>query len=528
MSKSSSQSISLSRLSLIIGILGLLILAGGVGFNHLKDFKDLTELMRVLGSILLGIALAGYITARRQAIYGFSQSRQARFGSQAVILSLSFIGIVALLNYLGMRHPLRLDLTENKSFTLSAQTSRILKNLKEPVKATAFYKVTNPMRQEMVNLLETYRDQAGGKLKIEFVDPERQPGIALRYGISTSDVIILERGNLRKTVTGTQEQDVTNALLGVSREKKPVVYFLQGHGEMDPEDFDPAKGLSSVKQALESENYQVSKLYLQASGGKVPADASALVIAGPDKALTSPERQAVADYLSKRPGRVLLLLRPQVQTGLESVVAQYGVQVGNNLVIDAGRNIQNDVSAPAVTEYAAHPITKDLLSTIAFFPLVRSVELRNPPPQVNGLELFKSSSDSWAENNVKANMLVKKDPQDAVGPLSLAVALSIDTSSGTKVGAENIQKDQARLVVFGNATFASNGFARLLGNGDLLLNSIAWLAEQDDLISIRAKATRDTKLELTNQQNQWVFYISVVGMPLLMLMLGAFVWWKRR
>jgi ABC-type uncharacterized transport system involved in gliding motility auxiliary subunit len=528
MSNTSSQSHSLARLSLIIGVLGLLILVGGIGLNNFKDLQNLAELMRVLGGILLGIGTAGLITARRQAIYGFSQSRQARFGSQAVILSLSFIGIVALLNYLGMRHPLRWDLTENKSFTLSAQTTRILKNLKEPVKVTAFYKVSNSMRQEMINLLESYRDQANGKLTIEFVDPERQPGIALRYGISTSDVVILERGTLRKTVTGTQEQDVTNALLGVSREKKPIVYFLQGHGELDPEDFDPAKGLSGVKQALEGENYQVSKLYLQASGGKVPADASALVIAGPDKALTPPERQAVADYLGKRPGRVLLLLRPQVQTGLESVVAKYGVQVGNNLVIDAGRNIQNDVSAPAVTEYASHPITKDLLSTIAFFPLVRSVQLISPPPQVNGLELFRSSSDSWAESNLKANMLVKKDPQDTVGPLALAVALSIDISPEAKVGAANIQKSQARLVVFGNASFASNGFARLLGNGDLLLNSLAWLAEQEDLISIRAKDTRDTKLELTNQQNQMVFYVSVVGMPLLMLLLGIFVWWKRR
>lgn len=111
MSNTSSQSHSLARLSLIIGVLGLLILAGGIGINNFKDLQNLAELMRVLGGILLGIGVAGLVTARRQAIYGFSQSRQARFGSQAVILSLSFIGIVALLNYLGMRHPLRWDLT---------------------------------------------------------------------------------------------------------------------------------------------------------------------------------------------------------------------------------------------------------------------------------------------------------------------------------------------------------------------------------------------------------------------------------
>jgi ABC-type uncharacterized transport system involved in gliding motility auxiliary subunit len=528
MSSKQSSPTSLIRLSLIIGVLGLLVLAGGLGFKIYPNFRDLAELLQVLGSILLGMGIVGVITARRQTLYGFSQSRQARFGTQAVILSLSFIGIVALLNYLGFRHPQRWDLTQNKSFTLSDQSTRILKNLKAPVKVTAFYKVTNAMRQEMVNLLESYRDQSAGKLEFKFIDPERQPGMAVRYGITTSDVIILESGTKRKTVTGTQEQDLTNALLNVTREKKPRIYFLQGHGELDPEDFDATKGMSGIKQALEKENYQVAKLYLQASNGKVPTDASALVIAGPDKALTPPERQAIADYISKKAGRVFLLLRPQVQTGLESVVAKYGVQIGNNLVIDTGRNIQNDVSAPAITEYAIHPITKEMLRSVTFFPLVRSVQLLNPPPQVNGLELFKSSSESWAEGNVKENTVVKKDPEDTVGPLSLAVALSIDNSPSAKQGTQAIQKDQARLVVIGNVVFAGNGFARLLGNADLFLNSVAWLAEQSDLLAIRAKEKTNQQIEMTNQQSQMVFYISVVGMPLIMLIVGGIIWWRRR
>lgn len=514
---------SLMRLSLLIGILGLLVLAGGIGLQTQSNFKELAELLRVLGAILTGIAIAGLLIDRRRQIYGFSQTRQARFGANAVLLTLSFMGIIVLLNYLGHRHPQRWDLTQNKSFTLSDQSIKILKNLKDKIRITAFYTLSNPQRQEVSNLLETYREQSGDKLEVQLIDPERQPGLALRYGIS-SDSIILEKGTLRKTVTGTQEQDVTNALLTLTREKKPVLYFLQGHGELDPEDFDLRKGLSSIKQALESENYQVSRLFLQASGGKIPDNASALIIAGPETPLTAPERQAIQEYLSKRSGRVLLSLKPRIQTGLESVVAQYGVQVGQDLVIDPGRNIQNDVSSPAVTEYSFHPITQDLLRTITFFPLVRSVQLKNPPEGVNGTELFKSSSQSWGESNLKENSLVRKDPQDAQGPLSLAVALTINKTPGKS----NQKKAESRLVVFGNAVFASNGFARLLGNADLFLNSVAWLAEQEDLIAIRAKETINRQLELTNQQNQLVFYLSVLGMPLLVLVMGAWVFWQRR
>lgn len=526
---------SLMRLSLFIGVIGLLVLAGGIGLQTQSNYQELAELLRVLGAILIGISIAGLVIDRRRQIYGFSQTRQARFGANAVLLTLSFMGIVVLINYLAHRHPQRWDLTENKSFTLSDQSIKILKNLKDKVKITAFYTLSNPLRQDVSNLLETYREQAGDKLDVKIVDPERQPGLALRYGIS-SDSIILEKGTLRKTVTGTQEQDLTNALLAITREKKPVIYFLQGHGELDPEDFDLRKGLSGIKQALEAENYQVSRLFLQASGGKVPTDAAALIIAGPETPLTAPERQAIQEYLDQRGGRVLLSFKPRVQTGLESMVSKYGVQVGQDLVIDPGRNIQNDVSSPAITEYSFHPITKDLMRTITFFPLVRTVQLKNPPEGVNGTELFKSSSASWAERNLKENSLVRKDPGDAQGPLSLAVALTINHNNKAnqdkqgKTAQDKVQEKpkESRLVIFGNAIFASNGFARLLGNADLFLNSIAWLAEQEDLISIRAKETINRQIELTNQQSQLVFYISVLGMPLLVLLMGAWVFWQRR
>lgn len=521
--------LSLNRLSLILAGLGVLVLIAGFALMNRADYQSIAELLRVAGFVLTGIGVVGAMIARRQQLYGFSRSRQARYGAQAVILSLSVIGIVTLLNYLAYRHDVKWDLTETQSFTLSEQTAQIVSKLDKDVKISAFYQTSNPARQEALNRLEGYREKAGGKLSFEITDPEREPAKALQAGVSSDGTLVVTSGSARKDIFANSEEQITSAILAVTRTEKPKIYFLTGHNELDPDNVDTKMGLSSVKALLEQENYTVAKLSLvTVPGGKVPADARALIIVGPDKALTPSESQAIQEYVTARKGKLMLLLQPRIKTGLESLLATYGVSIGDNIVVDPGRNIQNDFTVPAFNEFAQHPITKGLERTAVLLPLARSVSLKSPPQNVQATELMKTTASSWAEKNLEENSLIRRDPADPVGPLSMAVALSISDQAAKPPSPGSIKQPEARLIVVGNAMFAANWFSRLLGNGDFFLNGVAWLSESEDLISIRAKPITDRKLTLTGNQEKVVYGLSIYVMPLLMVLAGAFVWWRRR
>lgn len=520
------QSLSLKRLSLLIGVIGILTLAIGLGLTRRgESLHETAELLQVSGWIVLGVALTAFVIAWREGIYGFSQTRQARYGANAIVLSLSFIGIVVLLNYLAYRHDAKFDLTANKTFTLSEQTHQIVSELQQEVKITAFYRATHASRQETLNRLESYKDAAKGKVSFEFIDPDRQPGLAMRYGLSGGDgTLILQSGEARKELISPQEEQITSAILAITRSEKPKIYFLTGHNEMDPESFDVRLGLSNLKTALEAENYEVAKLSLPANQMQVPEDARAVIVAGPEQTLLPQERDALQQYVETQQGSLLLMLPPLYQSGLESWLNTLGVRLGNDIIVDPGRNIQNDVTVPAFNEFAFHPVTKGLERRAILLPLARTVNLNNPPERVQATELMQTTVASWAETNLEENSLIQKDANDAAGPLSAAMALSITPTETT----EGEESKSSRVVVIGNSMFASNWYSRMLGNKDLFMNAVAWLAEEESLISIRAKPQEDRSLQLTNNQERLVFYLSIYVMPLILLLLGGGIWWKRR
>ncbi len=530
--------LSLKRLSIIIGIIGLIVLGLGFWLGNNASQHEMAELLRVCGWVVLGVAIAGGITAWRQQIHGLSQTRQARFGANALLLSGAFIGILILANYIVYRHDVKLDLTENKSFTLSEQTIKILKGLNSEVKVKGFYRASNAQRQDVLNRLEIYRTEAGGKLSFEMVDPDRQPGLALNAGVQSDGTIILESGKSRKEIYAADESQLTSAILSITRSNKPKIYFLSGHGELDWDSFEPRLGLGFMKQVLEQESYETAELSLPAVQNKVPADAAVVVIAGPEKALTAEEAKGLQDYFKQGKGKLMVLLQARFASGLEPTLRQLGLQVNDNIIVDPSQNIQNDVTVPAFTAYEFHPITKALNNNVVFLPLSRSLTISNPPDHIQLTALMKTTPASWGETNLEENSLIQKDSADPAGPLTAAVALtrsdpnampSSSPDPGNPEAAPKEQaKDQSRMVIVGNAMFASNGFSKILGNGDFFLNSIAWLTESEDLISIRAKPTENRQLQLTGSQERWTFNISLIGMPLLVIIFGLVIWWKRR
>ncbi|MBI4245904.1 MAG: Gldg family protein [Candidatus Rokubacteria bacterium] len=471
----------------------------------------------VAGLVLVAISLLVYVRSAKALFSG----RTVRYGVNTAVMVVLLVGIIGLVEAVSSRHNARLDVTENRRHSLAPQTIQQLQGLKADVSAVAFYQTDNPGKRLAEDLLKQYARYANGKLTWRVVDPDREPGQARRYGVEAYGTIVLETKERSEKVLDAEEEKITNALVKLSREGKRVVYVVQGHGEPEITNTD-RPGFSEAKSALDKANYDVKPLAL-ARTGKVPDDAAALIVAGPRTDLLPPELDALDGYLG-RGGKLLVMANPTILTpsqgdSLKRYLAKYGFELGDNLVIEVnpiGRLFGIGPEVPIVQQYESHPITRDMGNVSTLFPLARSVSAaKTLPAGVNVQALARTSADSWGETD-RASLQqgqVKLDPQDAKGPLGVAAV-------GTK--------DKARLVVYGTANIATNQYLNAQGNRDFFLNTVSWLAEQEDQISIRPKDTRQTPVFLTSQQAQLVFLVPVVILPGLVVLGGVVTAIRRR
>jgi ABC-type uncharacterized transport system involved in gliding motility auxiliary subunit len=333
-----------------------------------------------------------------------------------------------------------------------------------------------------------------------------------------------------------REQLFTNALIRVTRTEKKRIAFLEGHGEHRLDDAEQS-GFSMLKEGLEREGYEVSGLSL-AQQGSVPGPTTAVVIGGPTKLMAPQEMEAIRSYLNGG-GRLLVMLDPLVESGLEPLLAEWAVTIDQDLVIETSVVLFG--AGPEVvvaSQYSeSHPVTKGFRLNTAF-PAARSVRV-NPAQQerfsYEGLVL--TSDKSWGETDLKNPQVSLDRLRDLKGPLQLAAAVrpaprqqeEQATAQRQTPPATDRPSDAARLVVFGDSDFATNSFFRLYGDGDLFLNAVNWLAEEEDTIAIRPKEARMSPLILTSDQETTVLLVSVVILPGVALLLGLGAWqWRRR
>jgi ABC-type uncharacterized transport system involved in gliding motility auxiliary subunit len=342
-------------------------------------------------------------------------------------------------------------------------------------------------------------------------------GESYRYG-----TVILEMGGkterIEKQSEALREEDVTNALMKIVKGEKKTIYFVQGHGEKSIDDTEK-NGFSNAKAGLEKDNYVVKSINL-VQENKIPDDASVLVMPGPTSEPFPNELELVTGFLDKG-GSAAIFLDPPPGASLNDFMKKWSIDVGNNLVVDAsgvGRLFGAGPSIPLVTNYGRHKIT-ERFSTMTFFPLVRSVTPAKPPvPGINVETLLSSNERSWAETDLKSNQVTFDEKVDTKGPVSLAVAATKDLPENKK----------ARLVVYGDSDFAANNGFGLQGNGNLFLNTISWLAQDESFISIRPKNPEDRRLTMTESQGRLVSYVMLLFLPVGVLFAGVSVWMKRR
>ncbi len=513
------------RSNALLGLIGLvLLLFAGVAAVFTQARSGIDVLYIFINGLFGLFALIAYLSAGLEHLRSVVSERSTRYGANVLIGSFAFLAVLAIVSYLSTRHHHRFDLTEQGVFSLSPQSTNVVKNLQEDINIQAF--VEGGVNPELRDLLQSYA-YASPKVKFEMVDPDRQPELAERYHVTAYNTVRLEYGKESTTVSQPTEQTITNGIIKVTRPTQKTICFIEGHGEPDIDDAQSARALSSIKVALTNENYQAKKVLL-ASMASVPDDCSVVVVAGPEKPFLASELTAMENYLNGG-GRMLFLLPPRGSADLQPLLEKWGVKLGNDVVVDQVLRLFQGPAlglAPLVNTYGVHEITRDFKQRTVF-PMTRSVHADAAGKKgLQATEIVKTSPSSWGETDLDGLFQRSEatlDPADTKGPVPIAVAVEADLKqTGQDKGGT------ARIAVYGSVEFAENREVEgTYYNRDLLLNTVGWLCGQSDLLSIRPRAVRASRVQFTADQGTVIFYLSVLLIPELLLIAGIAVWWRR-
>jgi hypothetical protein len=535
-----------SFVAAVVGVVALL--AGGAMYFTVEELREFSVSVIVIGIVLVFLALV--LSPRAIAI--FLVGRQGRYGSNIVVLTTAFFIIVLLVNFLLYRNPTRVDVTATRIFTLSEQTVQILEGLDGLVRANAFFVPSDTRsaaaQQQAEDMLNEFTRRSN-MFSYRFVDPELQRSVAQQYGVDSFPAIVfedLEEGTLQNVQSFT-EQDFVTSILIVSGAEQKIVYYLTGHDEAGSTRdvlsgaIDEDNGLDYAIGGMQRDNYRVLPLNLKQEA-RVPEDAALVVIAGPKQDLDQEEFAALDAYL-KGGGRMIALFDPATPDTFNFLVAQWGILLATRdpstnkplSIADAVSNVAGEELTPllqkANVQYSTStsPTTKGIPIAdqidVTFFPEATAVDRLIPveetPPFVRILPIAMTTPASWLESNTEE---VNFDAgEERLGPFPVAVVVEAEGTID-----ESLRHPVSKFVVFGDSDFAKNKFFASSDNADLFLNSVNWLADDYELISIRPKVFPYRELVVTTRERDFIKWSSWFVPPVIMLIIGAAVWWRRR
>ena len=518
----------------------------------LPDRQELWWWLAVAGLALVAV----HTLSQWRDLLAFFSRRQAREGMVATSGVALALGILVAANYILSRQNVRWDLTAAQQYSLSDQTRRVLEELDAPISVLVFAR-----EAEFPGFRDRLDEYAyvSSQVNVEYIDVDRSPVRARQYEVQAYGTIVFEYEGRVERTTSNSEQELTNALIKAVEGEERTVYFVQGHGERDPEG-DDRDGYRAVRDALGRDNFRVETVVL-AQTGEVPADATVLVVAGPSTDLLPAEADLLRDYLAGG-GKLLLMLDPPdtevdpPRPNLLALAGEWGIELGTDVVVDAsgvGQLLGTDASVPVAATYPPHAITADF-NLLTAFPLARSV--RPVPGGVSGrtgVVVVETGARSWAEADLSqlatGEVTLDEDAGDVPGPVPIATVVSQiieepesaddgedaeEDADGAAGGAGDTEADdddpplEARLAVFGDSDFASNSAVGIQGNRDLALNTINWLAQQENLIAIRPREPEDRRITLTADQQARVYWLTLLLLPGFIAGAGIYTWWGRR
>ncbi len=449
--------------------------------------------------------------------------RQARYGATATLYSIVVIAVLVLVNWLGNRYNKSFDTTSNKRFTLSQETQRVVKNLKNDATITYIDKASN--FDQAKGVLDRYKNLSP-KIHLQYIDYQKQPTVARAYGLRFAGTAYVEIGPRREEAKALTEEGITGAFL---KDLKGVrkVCFVTGSNEHQIDNSE-SNGLSQFKTLLERDNYQAQAVTLLDKTA-VPNDCNVVVVAGPSSDYTPNEVTALKTYVEGG-GRAMFLLDPPLDfgkehiaqnTGLTDLLQSWGVTDDKDLVLEEnpmGQLFGFGPEIPLVRTYESQPIVNDLKGSYTGFPVARSMEVKNTDKTTVD-KLFSTTDSALATTNLTTNEVNPADPNNKKGPFVLGAAGTYNTGKPNNPG---------RFVVIGSSGFLDNGMIGFQANRDLALNAINWLSSDEDLISIRPKAPEDRRLNVTQRQMNAFAYSDLIIIPVLIIVAGVLIFLKRR
>ena len=452
------------------------------------------------------------------------KARQTRYVAYATVYVIVVLTAVVIVNFLADRHNKSYDSTANKRYSLSEQTAKIVKELKQAPTITYFDQPRG--FQHAKDLLDEYANLSP-KVHIEYVDPDKNPQETREAGVTNYGTAIVQIGGNKEQAKSFTEEGITGAVIRTLKHTTRTVCFVAGSGEHQIDDSD-RNGYSRFKDLLSKDNYVAKSVDLLQKAG-VPGDCTVLVVGGPTHDYQQPEVNAIKMFVEDG-GRALFMLDPPLKIGrsitadndaFTTLLQSWGVTAEKDLILDLnpiGQLLGVGPQVALVRNYDSHAIVDGMKGTATGFPLSRSLEIKNGD-KTSVQKLFDSSDTSLATSNLSSPSVDPKDPKNKKGPLTLAAAGTYNTGK---------QDAQGRFVVVGSSSWAANSFLNFNGNSDLALNTVDWLSSDEDLISIRPKEREDRRITMTQSQVNWVRITSQFLLPLLVVVVGVSVWWKRR
>jgi ABC-type uncharacterized transport system involved in gliding motility auxiliary subunit len=454
----------------------------------------------------------------------FLKARQAKYAAYAATYVAVVIAIVATVNVLANRYDKSYDSTSNKRYSLSDQTVKIIKGLKQDATITYFDQASR--YQSAKDQLDQYANLSH-KVHVEYIDPDKKPELAREAGIKNYGTAIVRVGANKQEAKSLTEEGITGAFIRDLKNVTRTVCFVTGSGEHQIDD-SGRNGYSRFKDLLGKDEYAAKSIDLLQKA-EIPSDCTVLVVAGPSGDYQQPEVDAIKKYVEDG-GRALFLLDPPLKMGrseiadndaLAAVLQSWGVTLDKDLILDLnpiGQLAGLGPQVALVTSYDTHPIVGEMKGTASGFPLSRSIDVKSGS-KTTVQKLFGSSASSLATNKLNSPNVDPNDPKNKKGPMTIAAAGTYNT------GKEN---SQGRFVVVGSSAWAANSFINFNGNRDLALNAMNWLSSDEDLISIRPKEPEDRRITLTRAQMSWIRLTSQFLLPLIVVVAGVSVWWRRR
>jgi ABC-type uncharacterized transport system involved in gliding motility auxiliary subunit len=450
------------------------------------------------------------------------KARQTKYAAYATLYIVVTLAVVTVANVLADRYDKSYDATSNKRYSLSDQTVKVVKGLKQDATITYFGQATT--FPEAKDKLEMYANLSP-KVHVQYVDPDKNPQAAREAGIKSYGTTVVRVGTSKNEAKSTSEEDISGAFIRDLKNTTRTVCFVTGSGEHRIDDSERS-GYSRFKDLLGRDSYETRGISLLEKA-EVPGDCTVVVVGGPTADYQQPEVDALKKYVEDG-GRALILLDPPLKFGRPSVadndafsgvLSDWGVTPEKDVILDpVGQAVGLGPQVVLVTAYDPHAIVNEMKGTATCFPLSRSLVVKNGA-KTTVEKLFESSKSSIASARLDSPEIDPRDPKNKQGPMTIGVAGNCQT------GKEN---SQGRFVVIGSSYWATNSFVTQIGNPDFAVNTINWLASDEDLISIRPKDRDDRRVNMTESQKKWMIITSQFLFPLAVVIAGISVWWRRR